>query len=736
MPTDDPIYNASQATHQDQFILQGSLAQRQMGTQQNEMISSMMGPEQAAPTPDLQSVQMQDGTVHVSEKDMQDPPIDPKVLANKDDTIDRMRRLFGKYRDWRERNMEPMWEKSFKAYRGDVPEYWYPYQSIYIMKEVFRQIESLKPLIAQIMWPEGHKFEFEPKLEMRTPDALAATNIVHDQFVRFDLDKEIIKWMDQTWIWGVSYIKYGWTQYRQNKHKIDSLHAKVDQPQWKHETTEVLEEAPHLEWLNHWKVYTDPFVEELKDSPVVFIREVVTGSYLKTMVREGVFDAGEVKEAFEHVAGAYNKELKDFQRAIGYDSDELDGIDDIGEFEILTCYTNDGWEYTLLGDKHLVQGRRNPFNTAPILTLRDHPQAGEHYGLSEPWVLMHDQDFLNDLTSLWMDSHHYTSQPGWLVRKDQQKNWDYTEFRPGMSVFLDDISEAAVRPMPVNPTSPDLAGAFMLIKNNMELTTGITKEVTGSGSSTETATGIVRLQNAAGARVNHKIKQLCPVFRELYRVLYDLNARFLDSDLTVRLAGKDGLHSFQTFAPSVFEPDVDVNIILPPGLESAQERQAKYMRWWQMFGMDPRVDPEPAFIEMQRAFGFQDPQAMWIPFEQTAQSAMEDIQEHMITGLIRPATAHDNHMLHMQLLQMYMATPNFMSATPMAQQQVAARLAKHQSFLQKLMAMQGQASQVSNDGGGSLGAVQGEANGRAEAQFDNGATGAERAGMPPGKGGM
>jgi len=658
----------------------------------------------------------------LKEEDVGKEAIDPS-LSEEDlkAAKKRLLHLFRMYKEWRETNQEHVWDMIYDAYHG-IP-LWdaFPYGAQYIIREVFRQIESLKPQVADIILPDDSLFEYKASVEGSEDDALAATAIVHQHLEVLNLREQIQKWLDAAVQWGTSYLRYGWDTFEHTKRKITRAHSEEEGDFWQRDTEEVLVDGPVLEHLNHWKVYTDPFEEDLRDSPVVFVREIVSGTFLKTEIKEERFDFRATKKLINEGGEGRQLSLGNVspERSFQNEDDELLAkFDDIGEFELLTCYTNDGWIYTIVQDE-IVQAQENPFGKVPILTLRNYPQLDEHYGTSEAEVIMGDQRLLNDIASMWVDGIHLTENPFWLVKSSERKNFGITTFKPGGVAYLDELN--GVIPLPVNPTTFNLTNAMGTVKQNMQLATGITNEITGS-SSQRTATGIVRLQDAAGVRIRHKVRLFIPAFKELYRILYNLESDFLDDEVAVQIAGEKGDSAFELFGPDKFQQSVDVEVSVAPNMATPQERQNKWVGLWQQIGQDQRFNFEPVALEMLRAYDVKNPRRAIANPAHSQEDALAEAQQFLSTGvypLVRPT---DNHEIHLQIMQFVEALPLFQEMEPTLQGNHENHKQEHLGFLQQ---QQGAAQGGPPGGGGS------ETDLRTEAQFGNAVTGAQQQGTLP-----
>ncbi len=238
----------------------------------------------------------------------------------------------------------------------------------------------------------------------------------------------------------------------------------------------------------------------------------------------------------------------------------------------------------------------------------------------------------------------------------------------------------------------------------MQLASSMTNEVTGAGSSQDTATGIIRLQNAANSRIEHKVRLYLPVFQELWATLYELYAKNLQEESNVKVAGPSGPAETQRVDPGDFAPLVSVNIEASPTVENKEAQQQRYALLWQQVSADPRFNHEVIAKPMLRAWGIRNPSRAWVNPIQTQQNVMEAIQLFEATGYIEPAMQGDVHQLWVQMLGLYMQTPKFGMLPPEAQASMMGRMEQHNMYLQAIMGASGQASQQQSteDGGGEV----------------------------------
>ncbi len=697
----------------------------EMPPQGDPMLAAMQDPYAVPPEPEAPLPAFLDASR------LPDPFDESTTAETRELGRTRLMALFDQYRAYREQYVEPVWEEAYRSYHGVPPENNSPYGSCYPLKETFRQLETLKPQLAAQLLPEGKLFTYRP-WSANNPDeedrTLAATGIVHYHIRKFRLKPELFKWLEGSTMWGVSYLMYGWQKFRHTRRKIGKVVTREGKTAWERKTEEISEEGPMLRWLDHWSVYTDWREESLRDSPAVFVLDRVTAEYLKTLVKEGVLDALTVKKALEEPGGRATEANDKVESLRSRDESSQDAPNEEGEYELVTAYTNDNWVYSIIGGKHVARCQYNHLNRVPILTLRNYPQAGQHYGLGEPQIIMWDQALLNDTTSMLVDGAHYTLNPMMKVHRNAQKDWKSVAYKPGAAVFLDDLG--MVEPMPVQPVVTQLMELANFQRRNMQLTTGQTDELQGV-TRHRTAGGIKLLQDAAGMRVNYKISMFAPAFEELYTTLYDLEARFLSDEVAVRIEGADGKEFAGRYGPEAFETaDIDVEVELPPEATTPETRQQKAIALYQLVAQDPRFKFEPLAAELLRSFDIKHPGRVMSNSLSETQSIQADIEGHMATGIMREAMPSDRHDIAIPALQMYTASPTFQGLPPEWQETAIRRLTQHQ---QAQAMITGQMQENAQTGQGEMNNTQAPgSDAMTEATFANGNMGAMQQGVQRG----
>lgn len=684
-----------------------------------------------------------------------EPAVDPDIFEyTSDKKIDEcledvkthLLGLLMEYKNFRKQYVEPVWDETYAAYHGLMPGSNEPYQSFYPMKEIFRQVEVLKPLLAAQLLPSDRLFQYQPWSGAddfeETENAQAATGIVHYHIRKFRIAKELLRWMDNSIVWGNSYLVYGWREFRSSKRKIKHVVVKEkDGParkSWKRETVEFYDPGPCVQWLNHWSVYADPNEEDIEDSPAVFVVEKVSTEYLKSMVAEGILDEKRVERGVERGTTAGKDDFEsDYQdgpdqQPERYARPDQTKINPEGMHRLVTAYTNQGFVYRILNNCEVVQAQRNFVPHAPIVMLKNYPQPGQHYGLGEPGILLWEQALLNDSASMLMDAAHLTMNPMYKVHERSVKHFDSIVVKPGARIPLEDMDD--LDPMPVTPQVNGLMSLIDFQSRHMERETGVTQELSGQ-TQHRTSTGLARLQDAARARLDHKIRWFVPEFERLYRALYALEADNLDEEVAVKIEGEAGRTLVKTFDPSVFMDDVDVQVSLPPEMPAPAERMQKAIQLFQVMNGNPMVRQDMAVLKLLEGFGEKHPRRFMTDHMDERITAIRENQDFAATGWIGDPLPQDNHQLHLLDHTAFMQSLQFMTMAPEAQAQFRRHYNLHMAAVNPQQPLQVDESNnlVLSAGGqpGDTGAMPADMAGsmQAEAQFGNAATGAAQQGQ-------
>jgi len=633
---------------------------------------------------------------------------------------ERLLDLFSRFESARQATAEPGWELSEKLYDGIVDGSSFPYGALYEIREVFRQVEASRALTATALFSQRRRFKYLPLQPEVEEIANRATSAVRQQLKEFRLNNQLIRWLKMPAKVGISYLFEGWATYKRIKRKLTQLHD-VEGTVFERLCEEVSHGGPWLEWLDHWKVFAWPWIEEVENQRCMFVRELVDGEYLRTMVRENEFDRKQVEKALDVEANGVDR--NDFHRG-EWNSHQFEETGD-KEYELIQCWTSTGWVYSMVG-KTVVQAKRNGFNRIPIRALKYYAREGEHYGNSEPQILAAEQILLRDAASMWVDSIHYKLQPMWIANSGLKQTFKNTTFRPGGVIWVDGKPDEQIKPLATTQDTFQLGQVLETIRRYMQNDSSITDEITGLGSRQRTATGMIQLQQAASLRHKLKLLEWQEDIEQVYLDIYRMNQLFLNNDVFARVESVGGDETPGTFSPIIFEPEVEVELNMPDSTEPPGLRQQRIMPFLQMAQQDPRFNFPYLVEQAALAFEFPNPRKVLADPGRSRTETMQDIADFVSYGILPDPMPGDNHQERLQLYAMFTQTPRFAELDDAAKIKFERHVKMHEDYLMQMQQMGG-ASGVPEATEPQY-PISPQVEERTEAQFQNGQTGAQQQG--------
>lgn len=628
----------------------------------------------------------------------------------------------------RRQRQEEIWTACYLSYMG----YKHPGVS-YSIKETWRQQETLESQIHDQILGTDPLFTLRPHAEGGEEKAQAAGRLMIYQLKNCDRGRSyesMRQFLSNTSKYGNGYITHGWQKYKQTQYKTQKAHAQGEKDSiWKRESSERPVSCPYLTNIDPWDIYTHPYISDVQECPVVFWRIKVSVGYLKTRVREGFLDKDWTEEAVNAGGAADTMLTEKHPDGRSHDSMSEMSPDGTGAHELLVAWTNDGWEYVMIDRKWMVRGKRLWLGQMPIEAAINHPQPGEHFGIPDPLVILDEQRMVNDLATDWFKGTKMTMMPMVKGTASAKKAWQNAKFQVGGFVELAKMDELQVLEM--NPAIQGMPNAINYIIGNMQSSSGITPELSGTGSSAKTATAHVRLQDAAGMRIKHAVRLLSMCFQNIYKTLYQLNQAFNDEEQVLSIVGINGKAIPQKYSPEDFNQYCDVDIELGNVGETSMEKVSKWMQFGQTFIPLGTCDPLMIQDRVLRAMGEQRPQQFRMNPLDGRDDQMWELGQLPMGNVMPNPRPQDNHQQHLQVLQMFMQSQAFEQLPPAGKFATQSHLMMHQSFFaqqQEAQQQQMMMQQQQQMPGGGQTPVNAEANARTEAEFNNGQRGAEQQG--------
>jgi hypothetical protein len=291
-------------------------------------------------------------------------------------------------------------------------------------------------------------------------------------------------------------------------------------------------EGPMVEQVDIRDFFWDPIARDLASCGYLIHRTWRSLDYIADRVKEGEErrsrgeDGGWAELDLEEIKSLGSSNGRDKTWAGRQEASGLSGYSTEGNdvFEIWEFYDRDS-VCTVLGEQLIVQEADNPFlhGDYPFQIYRPTLVEGEFVGIGEAEPIAHLNCELNTMRGQRRDAATLAMSPGFFYERGRlnPKN-----IRTGAGVFnpVDGPPNELVKQIPFSELPSSGVSEEEALKRDIEMTTGITETVLGSGGG-ETATGAQLSEQAANRRIKQKVKNLhvgvlrpaAKQMRELYR---------------------------------------------------------------------------------------------------------------------------------------------------------------------------------------------------------------------------
>lgn len=671
-------------------------------------------------------------------------------ISDEDLLVSRILEVFTLYKTCQERTtIEKIWRACIVAYRGMKPSRSDPMKDSMVIKEIFRQMHTLKPQINKQFFSQPQLFKYSPMTPGADESMRIATQTVHYQIRKFRHLPELkgALWCKQ--LFGTSYLQPGWQQYSRFSMKAMKLQDPDTGSWWKRKTTEVVNPGPSMEFIPPNEIYSDPRVPDVRNSAFVFRNRVVSGAYLKTRVREGYLDAQAIKQVSDDGLQATTDGMQDMFHLTGLSNmssfSQTLLLDSLPNGDVphtmLELWTTYGMCYVVIDEKilaraqlieggvHRADGELEP-GPIPLFTFRNYPQIKEHWGIPEPYTIIDDQYLLNELYTMFRDALGLCGGPQYKATTQGGKALANYSAKPGGIIWVQKQEDVQI--LPPMQFDKNLIGSMGFVQNNMKQLSGLSDNLAGQGDQgADTASMGIKLLNAATVRIEDRVEDDIPMMEEVYLSYFFNNNRNLSSEMSFSLPGPAGVPVFYTATPEHFnETDVGIDIQLADAMESDPEANKKWINTYQVAGKDPLVDRKPILKQIFRTLDRRNPDMYMSDPSQTQSLTAQENRQWEMMGYLDDPKAEEDQDIAIQIHQYELTQPAFMMADPYKRMMFKAHLQKHVNYKQAQMMAQGQAASASPNGpmpGGGPNAGDTAANN----MMGMAATGAAQQGAPP-----
>jgi len=482
--------------------------------------------------------------------------------------------LFESTKRWRQ-PYEDRWKKFYKLYRSYRDKTVYPYKSNIFVPYIFSIVESVVPKML------GTIFNTRPIISVQPRKGSSATLAkLMERLLEYQLDEEqlefftkILEFFKECAVYGTSFMK---VIPRFNDDELATFNY-ID-----------------LEPIDLFHIFPDFRAKSIRRMKYIIQLSYMDYDELERYAKQGFY---------KNV-----KEVKDYiESMINVDSYKRERLTDIG---ILDEYGYDAnrkvveileyWDmdkiYTIGARKVVLKEEDNPFGgLLPFIMARYIPVQHELYGIGIPEVSEVLQEELNTVRNQRMDNVNLIINRMFIANKYADINFDQLTSYPGNVILTNDVT--AIQPLDTRDITKSAYMEEEIIKRDIDNAVGEYEYSRGAlPPRKETATGIVRLQQAANVRFDTVVKMLeFTVIRHIAKMFLWLDYQFLPKEDLVKILGPNDYMKLN--ADELYAQDIDTVLkqynFQPMGSSTTAIKEVRIqqiMQAYKLFNQDPLIN--------------------------------------------------------------------------------------------------------------------------------------------------
>ena len=231
----------------------------------------------------------------------------------------------------------------------------------------------------------------------------------------------------------------------------------------------------------------------------------------------------------------------------------------------------------------------------PFAILRNYVDSNLFFARGDVEVVLPTWEGLNDTASQKRDNVAYALNNMWQVDPRFKHLVEQIHSAPG-AVFP--IPKNALNPIEKDDISPAADVEIQRLTQNMRTATAADAAVQGISQkfSRTTATEVSAQLNQASMRFTTKVQNLEDEgFAQLARIIYKMIQIFVDTDLAVRIVGKDGV-TWKTYDPERFTGEYQPRVVLEATADAEMAALSQAMQVAAQFSIGNPLVNQPAFM--------------------------------------------------------------------------------------------------------------------------------------------
>lgn len=490
------------------------------------------------------------------------------------DPVTYISELFEATKRWRQ-PYEDRWKKFYKIYRSFRDQTLYPFKSSLFVPYTFSIVESVVPKML------GMIFNTRPIISVQARQGASMDlATVMERLLEYQLDDERLEFFSKNLEFFKECAVYGTSFLKVIPKFLDDDLVSFN----------YIDAEP----IDLFNVFPDYRAKSIRRMKYIIQLSYMDLEELKTLESQGFYkNVGEVENYIESMINVdlYKKgRLTD----IGI-MDEYGFQADRKIIEVLEYWDRDKI-YTIGAKKVILKEEDNPFDgLLPFVMARYVPVQHELYGIGIPEIANDLQEELNTVRNQRMDNVNLIINRMFIANKYADINLDQLVSYPGNVILTNDIN--AIQALDTRDITKSAYMEEEIIKHDLDNATGEFMYMRGAPPERrETATGIVRLQQAATARFDTIVKLLeFTVIRHLAKMFLWLDYQFLPKEELQKILGEEDYQKLN--AEAFYGQPVDVMLkqynFQPMGSSTTAIKEVRIqqtMQAYKLFQNDPMIN--------------------------------------------------------------------------------------------------------------------------------------------------
>jgi len=492
----------------------------------------------------------------------------------KEDAVQYVSDLYNAVKQWRD-PQETRWKRFYKLYRNYRTVSDTPYKSNIFVPYVFSKVETVVPKML------GTMFNTRPIISVQarkgaTEDMASLLEVL----LEYQLDEDqleffskILEFFKECAVYGSSFAKI---IPKFNDDDLASFNY-ID-----------------VEPIDLFHIFPDYRAKSIRRMKYIIQLSYTDYDDLERMARAGFYQ--NVKELLG--------KLESMSSVDEYKKKRLTSVGILDEYgfdsnrrvvEVLEYWDRENI-YTIGARREILKKEKNPFGgLLPFIMARYVPVQHELYGIGIPEIAESLQEELNDVRNQRMDNVNLIINRMFIANKYADIDFDSLVSYPGNVILASDVN--AIKDL----TTPDVTQSAYkeeeIIKSDIDTATGEYPYDAGAPPMRrETATGIVKLQQASNIRFDTVVKMLeFTVLRSIAKTFLWLDYHFLEPEEFARIVGKE--EYAKRNGDAFYQQDITEILkqynFQPMGssITAVKEvRTQQMMQAYQLFNQDPYIN--------------------------------------------------------------------------------------------------------------------------------------------------